>query len=49
MRVSLGDISARLSGELFGDPDLQVLRIGSLESADAQTISFLDIATAAHR
>ncbi len=41
MRVSLGDISARLGGELLGDPGLQVVRIGGLESADAQTISFL--------
>ncbi len=41
MRVSLGDISARLCGELLGDPGLLVVRIGGLESADAQTISFL--------
>ena len=37
----LGDLSARLGGELVGDAELTVSRIGPLESADAQTVSFL--------
>ena len=37
----LGELSRRLGGELIGDADLTVSRIGPLESADAQTISFL--------
>ena len=37
----LGDLSRHLSGELIGDAELTVSRIGPLESADAQTISFL--------
>jgi UDP-3-O-[3-hydroxymyristoyl] glucosamine N-acyltransferase len=41
VRARLGDLSARLEGELIGDADAEVSRIGPLESADAQTISFL--------
>ncbi len=41
MRVTLAAISRLLGGELIGQPDAEVTRIGSLESADAQTISFL--------
>lgn len=39
--VRLGELGALLGGELFGDAELTVSRIGPLESADAQTISFL--------
>lgn len=41
MQASLGEISRRLDGELIGDPAAIVTRIGTLEAADAQTISFL--------
>ena len=41
MAVRLGDLGALLGGELIGDADTVILRIGPLESADAQTISFL--------
>ena len=41
MRARLGDLSARLDGELIGDADVEISRIGPLESADAQTIGFL--------
>ncbi len=41
MRARLGDLSDRLGGELIGDPRAEVSRIGSLEGADAHTISFL--------
>ncbi len=41
MQVRLGELSARLGGELIGDAATTVARIGPLESADAQTISFL--------
>lgn len=41
MQASLGDISRRLDGELIGDPAAVVTRIGTLEAADAHTISFL--------
>lgn len=41
MQASLGEISRRLDGELIGDPAYIVTRIGTLEAADAQTISFL--------
>lgn len=37
----LGELSRHLGGELIGDAELTVSRIGPLESADAQTISFL--------
>jgi UDP-3-O-[3-hydroxymyristoyl] glucosamine N-acyltransferase len=39
--VRLGELGALLGGELVGDAELTVSRIGPLESADAQTISFL--------
>ena len=41
MLARLGDLNERLGGELIGDAGLGVSRIGALESADAQTISFL--------
>lgn len=41
MQACLGDISRRLGGELIGDPAAIVTRIGTLEAADAHTISFL--------
>ena len=41
MRVRLGELSDRLGGELIGDAQADVSRIGPLETADAQTISFL--------
>ena len=39
--VRLGELGALLGGELLGDAELIVSRIGPLESADEQTISFL--------
>ncbi len=41
MRVRLGELSERLAGEFVGDPELTVTRIGPLDSADRETISFL--------
>jgi UDP-3-O-[3-hydroxymyristoyl] glucosamine N-acyltransferase len=41
VRARLGELSRHLGGELIGDDELTVSRIGPLESADAQTISFL--------
>jgi len=41
VRVRLGELSDRLGGELIGDAQADVSRIGPLETADAQTISFL--------
>ncbi len=41
MRVRLGDLSERLGGELIGAADATVGRIGTLEAADADTITFL--------
>jgi UDP-3-O-[3-hydroxymyristoyl] glucosamine N-acyltransferase len=37
----LGDIAEQLGGELIGNPDLRITRIGPLESATPSTISFL--------
>ena len=39
--VSIGELSRHLGGDLVGDPDQQISRLGPLESADEQTISFL--------
>lgn len=39
--VALRDIAGQLGGELIGDADLRIRRIGPLEAADAATISFL--------
>ena len=39
--VSIGELSLHLGGELVGQPGYQISRMGPLESADAQTISFL--------
>lgn len=39
--ISLGDIAAHLGGELIGDPQLPIDRIGPLDSAGPATISFL--------
>jgi UDP-3-O-[3-hydroxymyristoyl] glucosamine N-acyltransferase len=41
VRARIGDLSARLGGELVGDPAIEVSRIGPLAGADGQTISFL--------
>jgi len=41
VHIGIGELSARLGGELIGDPALQVSRIGPLESATTDTISFL--------
>ncbi|MDP1901233.1 MAG: UDP-3-O-(3-hydroxymyristoyl)glucosamine N-acyltransferase [Rubrivivax sp.] len=41
MRVRLGELSERLAGELVGDAELTITRIGPLEAADGQTLSFL--------
>ncbi len=41
MQASLGDINRRLDGELIGDPAALVTRIGTLEAADAHSITFL--------
>ena len=37
MQVRLGELSARLGGELIGQPDLQIDRIGTLTSATPST------------
>ncbi|MDP3225484.1 MAG: UDP-3-O-(3-hydroxymyristoyl)glucosamine N-acyltransferase [Rubrivivax sp.] len=39
--VRLGDLAQLLGGELHGNAELRVSRIGPLESADGQTIGFL--------
>ncbi len=39
--VSLADLAAQLGGELVGDPQQRITRIGSLEGATPDTISFL--------
>ena len=39
--VRLHELTARLGGELLGDPDLVVERIGPLEGATARTIGFI--------
>jgi len=39
--VRLGELARLLGGELFGDPEQRVTRIGPLDSADGQTIAFL--------
>ncbi len=39
--ASLREIAAALGGDLLGDGQLQVSRIGPLDTADAQTIAFL--------
>lgn len=39
--TSAGALSELLGGELIGDPDLPLSRIGSLLGADADTVSFL--------
>jgi UDP-3-O-[3-hydroxymyristoyl] glucosamine N-acyltransferase len=41
VQARLGDLSQLLGAELIGDPGIWVSRIGPLESADAQTLSFL--------
>lgn len=41
MRVRIGDIAARLGGELIGDATLEVRRIAALDKADAEAITFL--------
>ena len=41
MRVCLGPLAQLLGAELVGDADLEVTRIGPLESADRSTIGFL--------
>ena len=41
MHARLGDLAARLGGELLGDADITISRIGPLDTADAQTIGFL--------
>jgi UDP-3-O-[3-hydroxymyristoyl] glucosamine N-acyltransferase len=41
VQVRLDELSARLGGELIGDPALTISRIGPLETAAADTISFL--------
>jgi UDP-3-O-[3-hydroxymyristoyl] glucosamine N-acyltransferase len=38
---SLGEIAAALGGELIGDPDLRIERIGPLEGSTPTTIAFL--------
>jgi UDP-3-O-[3-hydroxymyristoyl] glucosamine N-acyltransferase len=39
--VRLGDLAQHLGGELRGDADTPIHRLGPLETADAQTLSFL--------
>jgi UDP-3-O-[3-hydroxymyristoyl] glucosamine N-acyltransferase len=41
LNASLGELARLLDGELHGDPAQCVSRIGPLDSADGQTISFL--------
>ncbi|MBT9503844.1 MAG: UDP-3-O-(3-hydroxymyristoyl)glucosamine N-acyltransferase [Burkholderiaceae bacterium] len=41
MEVELGELIAALGGELVGSPGLRLARLGPLESADPQTLSFL--------
>ncbi len=41
MQARLAELSAALGGQLLGDGDAVVTRIGPLETADASTISFL--------
>ncbi|MBZ8140584.1 UDP-3-O-(3-hydroxymyristoyl)glucosamine N-acyltransferase [Rubrivivax gelatinosus] len=41
MQARIGDLAALLGGELIGDPDHTVVRIGPLERAGADTIGFL--------
>jgi len=41
IELSLGDIAAHLGGELIGDANVRVNRIGPLEGATPSTISFL--------
>jgi UDP-3-O-[3-hydroxymyristoyl] glucosamine N-acyltransferase len=41
VRARIGELNERLGGDLIGDPALEVSRIGPLEGADGQTISFL--------
>ena len=41
IRVSAREIAEQLGGELIGQPDLQIDRIGTLTSATPSTISFL--------
>lgn len=39
--ATLGEIAAHLGGELIGDPAVRIARIGPLDTATADTISFL--------
>jgi UDP-3-O-[3-hydroxymyristoyl] glucosamine N-acyltransferase len=39
--ITLGDIAAHLGGELIGDPNQPIERVGPLETATPTTISFL--------
>ena len=40
-RVRLGDLAKLLDAELFGDANQEVSRVGTLDSADEETIGFL--------
>jgi UDP-3-O-[3-hydroxymyristoyl] glucosamine N-acyltransferase len=41
MPARLGELVARLGGELVGDPGIEITRIGSLDTATPGTVSFL--------
>ncbi len=41
MPVSLGDLATQFGCELIGDPDVEVASVASLQSADAQSLTFL--------
>jgi UDP-3-O-[3-hydroxymyristoyl] glucosamine N-acyltransferase len=41
MSVRLGDLVARLGGELHGDPDLAVVKVASLDAAGPHDIAFM--------
>ncbi|MCD0421546.1 UDP-3-O-(3-hydroxymyristoyl)glucosamine N-acyltransferase [Rubrivivax sp. JA1024] len=41
MQARIGDLAALLGGELIGDPEHTVVRLGTLERAEADTVSFL--------
>lgn len=41
MTISLGELAVRFGCALKGDPDVSVSRVGTIEHADAQSITFL--------
>jgi UDP-3-O-[3-hydroxymyristoyl] glucosamine N-acyltransferase len=41
MPLSLGEIARALGGEIAGDADIRIEKVGTLEGADAQAVTFL--------